>query len=83
MLCEDNERLRRTKYIITNRLSPADRKIIHLYAEYGSIRKLAAELDVSRGTAHKEVKRIREIVRRNYELLCRNGDADAVRRVRD
>jgi transposase-like protein len=61
--CPDNPRVRRVKAAI-ERLPDADKVIIRLYAELGSLRKLAGLLGVGRDTMGREVRRIRtEIMR--------------------
>ena len=63
------ERVRRCKEIIANELAPADRVIITLYAELGSLRKLGRLLGVSHTTAAGEVRRIRNII---FEKLAKD-----------
>lgn len=84
----DPDRLRRVKWIVAYELAAADRAIIRLYAETGSLRKLARLLGISRGSAAKEVERIRRIIFDKYneivyEHIRRNspaGRGDGVRR---
>lgn len=66
IMCEDEPRTRRLKYIINNRLTIADRTIIILYAELQSFRKLGECLGVSHTTMRTEVNRIKEIIKREY-----------------
>lgn len=58
IFCPDNRRVRGVKRAI-ERLPEADKVIIRLYAELGSLRKLAAMLGVGRDTMGREVRRIR------------------------
>lgn len=58
VFCPDPPRVRRVKAAI-ERLPEADKVIIRLYAELGSLRKLGAMLGVGRDTMGKEVRRIR------------------------
>lgn len=82
------DRLRRVKWIVAHDLDEADRAIIRLYAETGSLRKLARLLRISRGSAEKEVERIRRIIMDKYnEIVYDNirrnspaGRGDGVRR---
>lgn len=62
---DDDALMRRTKWVIENRLTMADRTIIILYAELGSYRKLGKRLGLSHTTIKNEVHRIREIIKSN------------------
>lgn len=44
-------------------LSPADRIIFLLYAEYGSLRQVGKELGVSHTTIYKQIKIIKDQIR--------------------
>lgn len=61
VFCPDSPRVRRVKEAI-ERLPEADKVIIRLYAELGSLSKLGEMLGVSKDTAWKEVRRIREAI---------------------
>lgn len=61
---EENENINKLKNIIYNKLDEVDRRIILLYTELGSLRKLGKELGVSASTV---LTRIREIRNRIYE----------------
>lgn len=67
VMCEDDERVRRVKEIITKDLDTIDRTIIILYAEMQSYRELGKALGVSHTTARKEVLRIRRQILNIYE----------------
>ena len=62
VFCPDTALVRCLKKAIAG-LSDADRVIILLYAELGSLRKLAALLGVGRDTMGREVRRIRTAVK--------------------
>ena len=64
----DDARTRRVKEVIFRQLSPADRIIILLYADCGSVRALGKRLGMSHMTAWKEVRRIREEIKRRCNL---------------
>lgn len=61
VFCPDAPRVRKVKEAI-ERLPEADKVIIRLYAELGSLSKLGEMLGVSKDTAWKEVRRIREAI---------------------
>lgn len=61
----DPPKVDRCKRILAG-LDTADRAIFTLYSDIGSVRKLAALLGVSRGSAQKEVARIRNIIKERY-----------------
>lgn len=69
VLTADGDRERLSKWILDNRLTSADRIIIQLFAELGSLRKLGAQLGVSKSTAEKEVNRIRKIIFDEYNNI--------------
>lgn len=50
----------RIKEIIWNDLDEVDRRIILMYADLGSLRKLGQELGVSGSAAHQRVKQIKQ-----------------------
>lgn len=64
---EEDERLTRIKKIIDTKLSLADKTIILLYVDCQSYRKLGARLGVSHMTIRREVKRIKNIILKEYE----------------
>ena len=61
---EDSDRVRRLKFVIYNCLNEIDRRVILLYAELQTQRKLAAELGVSASTVNKLLKEIKR------KILC-------------
>lgn len=64
---EEDERLTRIKKIIDTKLSLADKTIILLYVDCQSYRKLGARLGVSHMTLRREVRRIKNIILKEYE----------------
>lgn len=60
----DDDALRTIKEAV-NALTEADKRIIHLYAEEGSMRKVAQHLKVSPATAFLYIHQIREKIN-NY-----------------
>ena len=66
VFCPDSPRVRRVKEAV-ERLAEADKVIIRLYAELGSLSKLGEMLGVSKDTAWKEVRRIRAEIMRLME----------------
>lgn len=67
IMSEEDERLAAVKKIVNTKLSQADRAIILMYADCGSLRKVAARLNVSHMTLHKQIKRIKKIILTAYE----------------
>ena len=61
---EDSDRVRRLKFVIYNCLNEIDRRVVLLYAELGTQRKLARELGVSASTVNKLLKEIKR------KILC-------------
>ena len=59
IFCKDDTRTARLKWVCTHRLDTAERVLVYLYAELGSIRDLAAMLGVARSTLADEMKRIK------------------------
>lgn len=55
----DTPRVRLLKWVCSNRLETAERVLVYLYAELGSIRDLAQMLGVARSTLADEMKRIK------------------------
>lgn len=72
VLCMDSHKVRILKWIIETKLDDADKIIIKLYAELGSIRELSKMLGISRSSADKQIDRIQAVIRREYEDICRN-----------
>lgn len=68
---EDEPEVAVLKYILTRRLNIAERRILIAYAEIGSLRELSKGLEVSRGSTHKEIVRIRKKIMNEYEHLCK------------
>lgn len=60
---EDDSPSRRIKQIIFNELNDVDRYIILLYAELGSLRKLATLIGVSPTACHFRVKEIKNKIK--------------------
>ena len=56
---EEPERIKKIKNIIWNLLTETERRIILLYAERGSMRKVAKELRCSASTVYIEIAKIR------------------------
>lgn len=67
IMSKENDRTARIKEIIDTKLSAVDKTIIILYADCASYRKLGERLGVSHTTIRKEVRRIREIIMKEYE----------------
>lgn len=65
----EDERSRRVKWIIDNRLSTVDKTIILLYADCLSYRKLGARLRISHVTAGREINRIKRIILAEYAKI--------------
>ena len=63
----DEPRVARLKEIIETKLSQADRTILLLYVDCLSYRKLGKKLNISQMTCWKEVKRIKQIILKEYE----------------
>lgn len=68
---EDDTPSRKLKDIIYNKLDEIDRRIILLYAELGSLRKLAKEIGVSPTACHFRIKQIRQKI---YDFLESTDD---------
>lgn len=66
---EEDDKVRLVKHIIFNDLDEVDRRIILLYSEFESLRKLAAELKVSTTTAYYKVKEIKQKIMEKYEEI--------------
>ena len=73
----EDERTRKLKWIVQNRLDTVDRTIIVLYCETQSLRKLGKLINVSYTTMEKEVRRIRKKILKEYAKGdCETCDAD-------
>ena len=64
---EDDDVMLGLKRTVLERLPPADRVIIVLYAELQSYRKLGQLMNLSHNTVRKEVLRIRKEIKSLYE----------------
>ena len=60
LFSEEDEKINLLKNIIYKKLDEVDRRIILMYAELGSLRKLGRELGVSSSTALSRIREIRE-----------------------
>lgn len=63
---EDTEEMKKLKHIIYNDLDEVDRRVILLYAELGSLRKLGSILGVSASSAFLKIKTIKKKI---HDLL--------------
>lgn len=79
IFCGDGARVKRAKWVCSHRLEDAERVLVYLYAELGSVRDLAQMLGVARSTLGDEIKRIKDKVQREVALLeeKENGRTDA------
>lgn len=66
MFSEEPELLNRVKHIIFEELSETDKRVLLLYAELGSQRKVGDKLGVSASTVNILIKKIRNKI---FELL--------------
>lgn len=64
IMSEDNEDINKLKHIIFDKLPEVDKRIILLYSELQSQRKVAKYLGVSPSTAYILIKRIREDIKK-------------------
>ena len=55
----EDERVNAIKNVIYTKLDEVDRRIIILYAELGSLRKLGKELGISASSAYLKIKQIK------------------------
>lgn len=62
----DDERVARLKEIIEKKLSTEDRTMILLYVDCMSYRKLGKKMGLSHMTVYKEIRRIKEIILKEY-----------------
>lgn len=63
---EDTEEMKKLKKIIYTNLDEVDRRVILLYAELGSLRKLGSILGVSASSAFLKIKTIKKKI---HDLL--------------
>ena len=66
---EDDERVAKLKRIIYNSLDEVDRRIIILYAELGSLRKLGKELGISTSSAWIRINTIKQKILNIYDTI--------------
>lgn len=66
MFSEEDIRLNRIKHIIYEKLSETDKRVLLLYAELGSQRKVGEKLGVSASTVNILIKKIRKQI---FDLL--------------
>lgn len=67
ILTGDTEDMQRLKDIIFEGLNETERRIILLYAELGTQRKVAEALGVSLFVINREIRRIREEIKDSYD----------------
>lgn len=60
---EEPEKVRKVKYIIFNKLTEPNRRIILLYAELQSIRKVAQKLGISAASAWLRITEIKNEIK--------------------
>ena len=70
---DEPEKVRKTKWIIFNKLSEPDRRVILYYAELQSIRKLSKILNVSAASAWLKINEIRTIIK---DEINKSNDKD-------
>lgn len=63
---EDEGKVARIKWIIDNRLSDIDRKILLRYVDCMSYRKMGKKMNISHMTIRKHIVRIREVILKEY-----------------
>lgn len=78
---EDDDAMLELKRTVLERIPPADRAIIVLYAELQSYRKLGQLMGLSHNTVRKEVLRIRKEIISLYEKHLHRSSADFADRV--
>lgn len=66
---EEDERVRKVKYIVFNRLTAAERTLILMYFSELSLRKVAKKFGVSHVTIGTEVNRIKRKILDIYDKL--------------
>ncbi len=67
ILSEEDIQINKLKNIIYNELNEVDRRIILMYADSGSLRKLGKELGVCASTALTKINEIRKKIYNLYE----------------
>lgn len=75
--CRDSARVRAVKWVMEHRLTEAERRIIILYAEIASSRKMGGGLNVNRMTLQRQIGRIKKKIRHELDYYERAGRADA------
>lgn len=71
MMADEDDRVRRVKVIVQNKLEPWERNIILLYADCGSLRKLGKRLDLSHSSVRRVVDEIKsKIMACYYEMVA-------------
>lgn len=69
LFSEEDERINKVKHIIYDCLTESNKRIILLYAEYGSLRDVADILNVSHTTIFYEIKKIKKIITDLYDAF--------------
>ena len=59
IFCAEEELTRRIKEIIWSDLDEIDRRVLLIYSELGSLRRLGKELNVSSSAAQQKIKQIK------------------------
>lgn len=59
IFCDEEELTRRIKEIIWSDLDEIDRRVLLIYSELGSLRRLGKELNVSSSAAQQKIKQIK------------------------
>lgn len=67
VFCEDDQKVKILKQIISEKLCQVDRIIILLYADCASYRKLGEKMGMAPMTIRKQVIRIQDIIKKEYE----------------
>lgn len=76
ILSEEGDKINKLKNIIYNDLSEPEKRIILMYADLQSFRKLGKELDVSPSTAFKKIREIRNKI---YDKFNNNNTTGRIR----
>lgn len=72
LLNEEDDRVRRVKEIVANRLEPWERTVILLYADCASLRQIGRRLGISQSSAHRIVGEIQEkVLAAYYEMTAK------------
>lgn len=66
LMTEEDDRVRRIKQVIADRLDPWERNVIILYADCGSLRKLGKRLGLSHSSVRRVVDEIKQKVLAAY-----------------